>query len=99
MKKEFRGLMTDNLTEANILVCGIPFDKNASVGKGASLAPKVLRELYDTKTANKVRILYGGSVKPENIREYLSQKNVDGALVGGASLDINSYRQLLVNIE
>ena len=60
---------------------------------------KVLRELYDTKTANKVRILYGGSVKPENIREYLSQKNVDGALVGGASLDINSYRQLLVNIE
>ena len=53
MKKEFRGLMTDNLTEANILVCGIPFDKNASVGKGASLAPKVLRELsYDLPPAN-----------------------------------------------
>jgi triosephosphate isomerase len=37
--------------------------------------------------AEKVRILYGGSVKPDNARELLSQANVDGALVGGASLD------------
>ncbi len=60
---------------------------------------KIIRQLYDTKTANKVRILYGGSVKPNNIREYLSQKDVDGALVGGASLKFESYHELLTNIE
>lgn len=48
MKEEFRDLITENLNEANVLLCGIPFDKNASVGKGAKDAPKVLRELsYD----------------------------------------------------
>ena len=45
MKKEFRDLIVEDIEEANILLLGIPFDKNASVGKGASLAPKVLREL------------------------------------------------------
>lgn len=59
---------------------------------------KLLRDLYDTKTANKIRILYGGSVKPNNIAEYLSQKDVDGALVGGASLKFDSYKELLDKI-
>ena len=46
--KEFRDLMAQNEDEANVFICGVPFDKNASVGKGASLAPKVIRELsYD----------------------------------------------------
>ena len=45
MKEEFRDLVVENLDEANVLLCGIPFDKNASVGKGAKEAPKVLREL------------------------------------------------------
>ena len=48
--------------------------------------------------AAEIRILYGGSVKPENIKSYLSCPDVDGALVGGASLKIDSYRQLLNNI-
>ena len=48
MKEEFRDLLAENIESSDILLCGIPFDKNASVGKGASLAPKVLRELsYD----------------------------------------------------
>lgn len=47
-KKEFRNLMVETKEEANVYVCGVPFDKNASVGKGASLAPDTLRELsYD----------------------------------------------------
>jgi triosephosphate isomerase len=45
-----------------------------------------------------VRILYGGSVKPENVRAYLSEKDVDGALVGGASLKSDSFKQLVENI-
>lgn len=60
---------------------------------------KTLRGLYGAKTANKIRILYGGSVKPNNIKEYLAQKDVDGALVGGASLKLDSYTELLRNIE
>lgn len=46
--KEFRNLMTDDITKSNVIICGVPFDGNASVGKGASLAPDTLRELsYD----------------------------------------------------
>jgi triosephosphate isomerase len=42
-----------------------------------------------------VRILYGGSVKPNNIATYLSQNNVDGALVGGASLTVESFSEMI----
>lgn len=60
---------------------------------------KVVREavanLYDAETANAVRIQYGGSVKPENIQELLEQSDIDGALVGGASLEADSFLQLL----
>ena len=59
---------------------------------------KIIKDLYDTKTSNKVRILYGGSVKPNNIKEYLYCDNIDGAVVGGASLDVNSYKELLTNL-
>ena len=57
----------------------------------------VLRELFGN-VADEIRILYGGSVKPENIKAYLSCPDVDGALVGGASLKIDSYEALLNNI-
>ena len=56
-----------------------------------------LRELLGS-VADEIRVLYGGSVKPVNVREYLSCPDVDGALVGGASLKIESYEELLRNI-
>ena len=59
---------------------------------------KLVREIYGAKIANHVRILYGGSVKPNNIKEYLENKDIDGALVGGASLTIDSYKELLTSI-
>jgi len=55
----------------------------------------VIASLFDATTAAAVRIQYGGSVKPGNIREYMSQPNIDGALVGGASLEPASYVQLV----
>ena len=58
----------------------------------------IIKELYGSKVSNKIRILYGGSVKPNNIKEYLTQDDIDGALVGGASLDVNSYKELLTNL-
>lgn len=46
---------------------------------------------YDAETANQIQILYGGSVKPDNAAVLLSQPNVDGALIGGASLQADSF--------
>ena len=57
----------------------------------------VLRELFG-EVAEEIRVLYGGSVKPENVKAYLSCPDIDGALVGGASLKIDSYSGLLTNI-
>jgi triosephosphate isomerase (TIM) len=56
---------------------------------------QVIAEGYGQEAADKVRIQYGGSVKPENIASYLSSSDIDGALVGGASLDAASYLQLV----
>jgi len=57
----------------------------------------ILRELFG-EVADEIRILYGGSVKPENIKAYLSCPDIDGGLVGGASLKKESYEGLLINI-
>lgn len=57
----------------------------------------LLRELFG-KVADDIRVLYGGSVKPENIKAYLSCPDIDGGLVGGASLKKDSYECLLTNI-
>ncbi len=56
---------------------------------------QILRELSDEATAGKIRIQYGGSVKPENARDLMSQPDIDGALVGGASLDPRSFAQIV----
>jgi triosephosphate isomerase len=55
----------------------------------------VVRDLYDDQTAEAIRIQYGGSVKPSNIDELLSMSDIDGALVGGASLDSDSFLALV----
>jgi len=56
---------------------------------------RTLRDMADDTTAERVRIQYGGSVKPENARELMSQPDIDGALVGGASLDPRSFAQIV----
>ncbi len=58
---------------------------------------KMLGELLDEDVANEIRILYGGSVKPENARELFNQPNIDGGLVGGASLDPNSFSMIVMS--
>jgi triosephosphate isomerase len=55
----------------------------------------VVEDLYQGQVAQAIRIQYGGSVKPENIKEYMNQTDIDGALVGGASLKPESFLQLL----
>lgn len=56
---------------------------------------KVVAEQFSQDVAKAVRIQYGGSVKPGNIKEYMSQPDIDGALVGGASLEAQSFVQLV----
>jgi triosephosphate isomerase len=56
---------------------------------------ELLEELQDDGFADEVRILYGGSVKPDNVAEIMAQKDVDGALVGGASLEVESFMELV----
>ncbi len=56
---------------------------------------KLLSEIYSKKTANSTRILYGGSVKPDNIKGLMAQPDIDGALVGGASLKADSFAGII----
>jgi triosephosphate isomerase (TIM) len=56
-----------------------------------------LAKMFDETVARKVRIQYGGSVKPANARELMGQPDVDGALVGGASLEARSFTDIIKN--
>lgn len=58
---------------------------------------RLLVDLFGETVARKVRIQYGGSVKPSNARELMSQPDVDGALVGGASLEVRSFADIVKN--
>jgi len=68
-----------------------PADAQDAIGKIRGL----LRESRDDGFAEGVRILYGGSVKPSNAAEIMAQTDVDGALVGGASLEVESFVELI----
>lgn len=57
----------------------------------------LLAQMYSEEVAAEVRIQYGGSVKPENTAELVSQKDIDGALVGGASLQAESFVKIVKN--
>jgi triosephosphate isomerase len=77
-----------------------------AIGTGKTATPAQAQEVhkfirgwiettFNIGTANQVRILYGGSVKPENISDLMSEPDIDGALVGGASLKADSFIQLV----
>ncbi len=98
------GLSADfvaNMVIAYEPVWSIGTGKNASkeiAQDVCSFIRKLVQEAYGSDVADKVRILYGGSVKPENVHDYLLQPDVDGALVGGASLKVDSFKALIENI-
>ena len=62
-----------------------------------SFIRKLLSEISDQQTAQNITIQYGGSVKPDNIEELMKENDIDGALVGGASLKEESFIQLIRN--
>jgi triosephosphate isomerase (TIM) len=77
-----------------------------AIGTGKTATPEMAEEVHaeirsllsgliGAEAAEKVRILYGGSMKPENADELLAQKNIDGGLIGGAALKANSFAALV----
>lgn len=66
---------------------------------GAKFIRGLISEMYDSGLAQSLRVQYGGSVKPHNVVNIMSMPNVDGALVGGASLDAESFAQIIKKVE
>jgi triosephosphate isomerase len=101
LKGSLAGLDTDQMLDTVIA-----YEPVWAIGTGRTASPeqaqeahafirKTLAEMFDPATAAKVRIQYGGSVKPDNARELLHQPDIDGALVGGASLDPRSFAKIV----
>ena len=103
VKEGLKGLSEEfvkNMVIAYEPVWSIGTGKNASKEIAEDICSyirKLVDKLYGNVSKN-VRILYGGSVKPENVHSYLLEKDVDGALVGGASLKVDSFKALIENI-
>jgi triosephosphate isomerase len=96
----------DGLTVADMERIIIAYEPVWAIGTGKTATPEQAQEMHGhirqtvaethgRETADKVRILYGGSVKPDNIAALMSQPDVDGALVGGASLEAESFARIV----
>jgi len=83
----------------------IAYEPIWAIGTGKTASPEqadevcgyirsVIKSLYGAYISEEIRILYGGSVKPSNVEELMAKENIDGGLVGGASLDAGSFLQL-----
>ena len=90
------------LSKEEVLKIVIAYEPVWAIGTGKTATPeqaeevhkyirKLLSAMYGKSAAESIRIQYGGSVKPENINELINQENIDGALVGGASLKIEQF--------
>ena len=102
---QLRGSLA-NLDAKELQETVIAYEPIWAIGTGRNATPAqaqeahafirhTLREISDDTTADRIRVQYGGSVKPENARELMSQPDIDGALVGGASLDPRSFAQIV----
>ena len=81
-----------------ISIWAIGTGKTATADQAEEVCKEIrdyIRSLYDDETADAVRIQYGGSVKSENAREILGEPNIDGALVGGASLVVDEFIDII----
>ena len=91
------GLSADDVKKSVIAyepIWAIGTGKTATADQAQEVVAHVratVKKLYDAETADAVRILYGGSVKPANVKELMAKEDIDGGLVGGASMDPESF--------
>jgi triosephosphate isomerase len=94
------------LSAEKISAVTIAYEPVWAIGTGLTATPqqaqeahnlirKLLAEMYDAELAEEIRILYGGSVKPDNAAELMHQQDVDGVLVGGASLKADDFLEII----
>jgi triosephosphate isomerase len=105
LKVQFEGGIA-GLTAADFSRIIIAYEPVWAIGTGKTATPEMAaethhlirdmaRKTFGAKEADGVRILYGGSVKPENVKGLMAQEEIDGALVGGASLKPDSFAALI----
>ena len=94
------------VTEEQMSQMVIAYEPVWAIGTGKTATPeqaqqvhsdlrKVISDRYNSEVAGNIQILYGGSVKPANAASLLSQPDIDGALVGGASLQADSFLKII----
>jgi triosephosphate isomerase (TIM) len=95
-----------DLNEKELQETVVAYEPVWAIGTGRNATPEqaqeahafirhTLSEMSDQTMADRIRIQYGGSVKPDNARDLMIQPDIDGALVGGASLDPRSFAQIV----
>jgi triosephosphate isomerase (TIM) len=105
LSSQFAGL-TAALTAADFSRILLAYEPVWAIGTGCTATPETANEShgylrglakarFGEESASALRILYGGSVRPDNIRSIMAQKEIDGALVGGASLEAQSFASIV----
>jgi len=95
-----------NVSAEDMRVLVLAYEPVWAIGTGKTATPedadgvhgfirKTIEDLYSAQIAERLRILYGGSVKPENVDGLMAKDNIDGALVGGASLKSDSFLRIV----
>lgn len=96
----------EGISENEVTKVAIAYEPVWAIGTGRTATPEVandtikfirqlIAEMYKSEVAEVIRILYGGSVRSDNIGELMAQPDIDGALVGGASLDPESFARIV----
>jgi triosephosphate isomerase len=105
VQSQFEGSLAE-LDESQMCATVIAYEPVWAIGTGKTATPeqaqevhadlrKMIHRRYNQSTRDAVRILYGGSVKPDNAAQLMAQPDIDGALVGGASLDAASFLNIV----
>ena len=96
----------EGLSVENVKSLVIAYEPIWAIGTGKSATKEIaqncchivrdqVKVMFGDDAANSVRVQYGGSVKPDNIKEYMAMEDIDGALIGGASLKVDSFVEII----